>query len=125
MFGDRRLSYSELNRRANQIAQHLRSIGVGRGAAVGVYLEHSVEMVAGLLGVLKAGAAYVPLEPSHPAARTNFMISDAGISVVLTHPDQAVGLTTNGLTVVSLESDFETVSRWNDENPAGLGTAAT
>ncbi len=82
--GDRRLTYAELNARANQIAHGLNRMGVGRGALVGLCVERSVEMVAGLLGALKAGAAYVPLDPDNSPTRLAFEISQAGIAVILT-----------------------------------------
>lgn len=82
--GDRRLSYAELDAEANRIAHHLRAQGVGRHGLVGVYLERSLEMVPALLGVLKAGAGYVPLETSHPVARTDVILSSLPVKCVLT-----------------------------------------
>lgn len=82
--GDCRLTYAELNAKANQIAHGLNRMGVGRGALVGLCVERSVEMVAGLLGVLKAGAAYVPLDPDNSSTRLAFEVSQAGIAVILT-----------------------------------------
>ena len=78
------LTYGELNVRANQLARHLRSAGVGTETLVGVYLERSAQMVAGLLAVLKAGGAYVPLSPPQPKERLDFMLADAGVAVLLT-----------------------------------------
>jgi amino acid adenylation domain-containing protein/non-ribosomal peptide synthase protein (TIGR01720 family) len=79
-----RLTYHELERRANQLANHLRRHGVGVESLVGVCLDRSVEMVVALLGILKAGAAYVPMDPTYPAARLRYMLKDAGVSVLLT-----------------------------------------
>ena len=84
IFGEARLSYRELNRRAGDVAARLRELGVGQGALAGVYLERSAEMVIGFLAILKAGAAYVPLDPAYPAERIAWMINDARISVLLT-----------------------------------------
>jgi amino acid adenylation domain-containing protein len=81
---DRQLSYRELNRRANQLAHHLRGLGVGPEVLVGVCVERSAEMVVGLLGILKAGGAYVPLDAAYPNERLAFMLEDAGIRVLLT-----------------------------------------
>ena len=62
-FNEQQLSYAELNHRANQLAHHLRSLGVGAEVVVGLCVERSLEMLIGLLGVLKAGGAYLPLDP--------------------------------------------------------------
>ena len=78
------LSYGELNRRADRLARRLRREGAGPETLVGVMLERSAGLVVALLGVLKAGAAYVPLDPSYPQDRLAFMLEDAGVSVVLT-----------------------------------------
>src|SRR5262249_22818181 len=69
----------------NQLAQHLRALGVGAETVVGLCLERSLEMVVGLLGILKAGGAYLPLDPSYPAQRLTFMLADAGARVLITH----------------------------------------
>jgi natural product biosynthesis luciferase-like monooxygenase protein/amino acid adenylation domain-containing protein len=82
--GGLRLSYAELNERAERLARRLRSLGVGPGVLVGVCAERSAEMVTGLLGVLKAGGAYVPLDPSYPLERLSFMLDDAKAHVLLT-----------------------------------------
>jgi amino acid adenylation domain-containing protein len=79
------LTFRELDERANQIARQLREWGIGRDSRVGVCLERSLEMVAALLGVLKAGAAYVPLDPAYPATRLEQMTADAGIEAVVAH----------------------------------------
>ncbi|GII04686.1 non-ribosomal peptide synthetase [Planobispora takensis] len=88
-FEDVRLTYAELDGRANRLAHRLRELGVGPGSRVAVCAERSPELVAGLLGVLKAGGAYVPLDPDYPADRLAFMLSDAGAAVLLLQ--QAVG----------------------------------
>jgi amino acid adenylation domain-containing protein len=78
------LTYRELERRAERLAQHLRARGAGPDVLVGLCVERSLEMVVGILGVLKAGAAYVPMDPSYPQERLAFMRSDAGLDLVLT-----------------------------------------
>lgn len=84
VFDDERVTYGELNRRANQLAHHLIGLGVGPEKLVGLCLDRSIEMVVGLLGILKAGGAYVPLEPAYPTERLRFMLEDAGCDVLLT-----------------------------------------
>ena len=86
---DQRLSYAELNARANQLARELRACGVGPEVLVGILMERSIEMVVAILGILKAGGGYVPLDPSYPEERLAFIIRDAGLSVVLTRQDLA------------------------------------
>ncbi|MBV4533891.1 amino acid adenylation domain-containing protein [Pseudomonas sp. SWRI107] len=84
VFGDVRLSYAELDARANQLAHHLVGQGVGPDVLVGIAAERSIEMVVGLLAVLKAGGAYVPLDPELPAERLAYMFEDSGIELLLT-----------------------------------------
>lgn len=83
--GERHISYAMLNAVANQIAQQLVAMGVGRETLVGVSVERSPSMVAALLGILKAGGAYVPLDPSYPAERLNYMLTDSGAQVLIVH----------------------------------------
>src|SRR4029077_13985052 len=84
VFEDARLSYGELDARANQLAHHLRALGVGAETVVGLCLERSLEMLVGLIGILKAGGAYLPLDPTYPAERLGFMLEDAGAALVIT-----------------------------------------
>ncbi len=81
---DARLTYGELNRRANQLAHHLRKRGVGPETVVGICVERSLEMIVGVLGVLKAGGAYLPLDPLYPPERLAYMLDDAGVAILLT-----------------------------------------
>jgi len=81
---DQHLTYAELNARANQLANYLRGLGVGPETLVGICLDRSVEMVIGLLGILKAGAAYLPLDPGLPKERIALMLDDAGVKALVT-----------------------------------------
>ena len=83
-WGDAHTTYAQLNSEANQLAHYLRGLGVGPESCVGVLIERSLDMAVGLLGVLKAGGCYVPLDPAYPANRLAFMIQDAGVELVLT-----------------------------------------
>ncbi|MBC7957202.1 MAG: AMP-binding protein, partial [Cytophagales bacterium] len=85
VFEGQTLSYVQLDERANQLAHHLRELGVGPDVAVGLCVHRSLEMVVALLGILKAGGAYVPLDPSYPPERLAFMVRDAGLALVLSH----------------------------------------
>ena len=84
MFEDRTLTYAALDAHANRLAHHLQSLGVGPETVVGLCVERSPEMVIGLLGILKAGGAYLPLDPDYPRERLEFMLADAGVSVLVT-----------------------------------------
>ncbi len=84
MFEDRRLSYAALDAHANRLAHHLRGLGVGPETVVGLLVERSPEMLIGLMGILKAGAAYLPLDPQYPRQRLAFMLADAGVPVLVT-----------------------------------------
>jgi surfactin family lipopeptide synthetase A len=89
--GANRLTFQELNQRADRLADHLRTLGVGSDVAVALCVERSVEMIVGILGALKAGGAYVPLDPTYPRERIEFMIADCGAKVLLTKSDVAAG----------------------------------
>jgi amino acid adenylation domain-containing protein len=84
VYGNQQLTYHQLNARANRLAHYLRKLGVGPEVTVGICLENSLEMVVGLFGILKAGGAYVPLDPSYPTERLAYLLTDSGVSVVLT-----------------------------------------
>ena len=111
------LNYGELNRRANQLAHYLRRHGVNRESLVAVCLEPSVEQVTALLGILKAGAAYVPLDPSYPQERLKFMLADAGVKALITHPKLVESLIQSELLVFSLDRISGELGAENDENP--------
>ena len=84
VFGQQTLTYAELNTQANQLAHYLGKQGVQKGMTVGLFMERSVSMVVSILAILKAGAAYLPIDPAYPAERTRFMVADGQVSVVLT-----------------------------------------
>lgn len=101
VFGSQQLTYAELEARSNQLARHLRKIGVSRETLVGLCVERSLEMVVALIGILKAGGAYVPLDPSYPADRIQFILEDAQAPVLITQRLVLSHLTTlNARTVV-------------------------
>src|SRR6185312_721486 len=111
------LSYEELNGRANQMAHHLRRLGVGPEVLVGLMLERSAAMVVALLGVLKAGGAYVPLDPHYPAERLSYMLRDAGVAVLVTEQRWLEGLGAEGLPrVITLENEAEQISKESQSN---------
>jgi len=84
-YGSEELSYGELNRKANQLGRYLQGLGVGAEGLVGICLHRGNAMVRSLLAVLKAGGAYLPLDPEYPVERLRYMVKDSGLGVVLTH----------------------------------------
>ena len=123
LFDGATLSYRELDRRANQLANHLRKNGVARETLVALCVERSVEMVVGMLGVLKAGGAYVPLDPDYPADRLEFMLADAAAPVLLTQKHLAGRLPTHAARVLHLDTDWPAIATESDLPPAD-GAAA-
>ncbi|HYH82092.1 MAG TPA: amino acid adenylation domain-containing protein, partial [Longimicrobium sp.] len=103
----RSLTYAALNRRANRLAHLLRRHGVRPDERVALFLERSLEMVVGLVGVLKAGAAYLPLEVEYPPERVSYMLADSAVRVVLAHGDSADRLPECGCTVLRLDAELE------------------
>jgi len=118
VFGERRLTYRELNERANRVAHHLRGRGVGPNVLVGVCLERSPDMVVALLAVWKAGGAYVPLDPAYPKERLSFMVEDAQPLLILTERNCVPLLSASGDNVVCLDSDWSMLSQEPADNPA-------
>jgi amino acid adenylation domain-containing protein/non-ribosomal peptide synthase protein (TIGR01720 family) len=117
VFEDEVLSYRELNEKANQLAHYLQAASVGPEVLVGVMMERAVEMVVALLAVLKAGAAYVPLDPQYPRERLSFMLEDAGVSILLTQErllDLANGAEAR---VVAVDREWSVISQASRENP--------
>ena len=113
---DQQLTYQQLNRRANQLADRLHQMGVSADRLVGICLERSIEMVVGLLGILKAGGAYVPLDPHYPSARLSYMLADAAVEILITRSELLSFLPTHQLQVVCLDPDWQTFAAYNSEN---------
>jgi amino acid adenylation domain-containing protein len=116
--GGRRVTYGELDARANQIAHHLRRRGIGPETLVGVCLERSPEMVMALLGVWKAGAAYVPLDPAYPSERLSFMVGDADARVLLTQEKLRPLFPGIGDKAIFLDTDWPAIAGESRKSPA-------
>ena len=115
--GVEQLSYAQLNRRANQLAHHLRSLGVGPDVLVGLCVERSVEMLVGVLGILKAGGAYVPLDPAYPTERLHYMLQDCGASFLLTQAAIATLLPAGAAWAITLDAQWGQIAAGPDHNP--------
>ena len=118
VFGDKHLTYGELNARSNQLARRLREQGVKENTIVGIMAERSLEMIIGIMGILKAGGAYLPIDPKYPQGRIGFMLEDSGISLLLTYHNLKDDIETD-IQVLDLEdeqlyagdaSDLESIS---------------
>ena len=116
--GSERLSFAELNRRANQLAWHLRGLGVGVDTPVAVCFERSVSLVVAVLGVIKAGGAYVPLDPQYPRARLEYLLDDSRAAVVVTAERWQSRLTGRA---VLLDQDWPVISSLPAANPGRHG----
>ncbi|MFI5587249.1 amino acid adenylation domain-containing protein [Amycolatopsis sp. NPDC051758] len=115
-------SYAELNEQANRIAWHLRGLGVAPEQFVGVCVDHSVAMLAALLGILKSGAAYVPLDASHPADRLAFMLADTGARVVVSTESLRDRLPAGDHRLVCLDSDAGALAAARTDDPPHVTT---
>jgi amino acid adenylation domain-containing protein/FkbH-like protein len=116
-FGDRELSYRQLNERANRLAHYLRAAGAEPNRLVGLCLERGIEMVVGVLGILKSGAAYVPLDPNYPEDRLHYMVGDAAPVLVLTQRSLESKLPPGSARSVAIDRDGELIG---SESPANL-----
>jgi D-alanine--poly(phosphoribitol) ligase subunit 1 len=116
-FGVTTLPCSELNKKANQLAHSLRAQGIGPGHIVALMVERSFAMMIGILGIIKAGAAYLPLSPDNPHARTDFMLKDAGVRVLMVHTKTAGSTTFDG-SIINL--DDPRIYRGPEENPVNI-----
>jgi amino acid adenylation domain-containing protein len=123
IYEERKLTYRQLNLRANQLAHYLRKCGVGPDTRVGVCVERSPEMIIVLLGVLKAGGAYVPLDPAYPPARLRFMLEDARVPVLLTQKALLQNLPVTNAEVICADGLWERIASEDQSNPELRTTA--
>lgn len=117
--GDKKFTYRELNARANQLARFLKRFGVGPGSLVGLCVERSLEMIVGVLGILKARAAYVPMDPNCPSDKIAQILQDANIFVSLTQSHLLETLPRHNGPRLSLDSDWDVIAKEGDENLVG------
>ncbi len=113
----RQLTYSELNKKANQLAAYLRNQGVGPEVLVGIYMKRSLEMVVAVMGILKAGGAYLPLDSGHPKERLDFMLRDSGVSILLSQNQLLDKLPSHKTQVICLDTEWDKMAIQNDDNP--------
>ncbi|HEY0605397.1 MAG TPA: amino acid adenylation domain-containing protein [Herpetosiphonaceae bacterium] len=118
VFEQQMLSYAELNARANQLAHYLRTQGIGPESLVALCVERSPEMIVGIIGILKAGAAYVPLDPTYPAERLQYMLSHSRAAMILTQEHLVAQLPEHAAQVFRLDADWHTLAEQPATNPA-------
>ncbi len=117
------ITYVELDARANQLARYLHAQGVNPGDRVAIMLDHSIETIIGILGILKAGAVYTPLDAEHPASRTSFVLSDAAIKVLLTQEHFRDAVSDSEVVTICLDSDWNLIAA-EAEAPLPLQSSA-
>ena len=118
VFEEQSLSYAQLDAHSNRLAHHLRELGVGPETVVGLCVERSLEMVVGLIGILKAGGTYLPLDPSYPQQRLAFMLEDAQARVLLTQAALVERLPAHGAKTVRLDVDAPAIAQQPATAPA-------
>lgn len=118
VFEGRTLTYGELDRRANQLARQLISLGAKPDGLVGICLERSLEMVVGLLGILKAGSAYVPVDPAYPRDRIAYMLENSEAPLLLTQAQLVENLPASSAKVVHIDTDWPEIAKQSEQSPA-------
>ncbi|GFE83703.1 hypothetical protein GCM10011487_57030 [Steroidobacter agaridevorans] len=118
VYEGRSLTYADLNRGSNQVAAYLGSRGVSSDDVIGICVNRTLDMVVGLLGILKCGGAYLPLDPSYPAERLNYMLADAAPKIVLTQKELVAALPETPSEVVLLDDPGNPIGTFGDESPS-------
>jgi amino acid adenylation domain-containing protein/non-ribosomal peptide synthase protein (TIGR01720 family) len=119
IYEEQRISYRELDRRANRLAHYLRALGVGPETRVGLYLNRGLEVIVAILGVLKAGATYVPLDPAYPLERLAYMLEDAQVIALISERELLERLPSYWGQIITIDADCDLVSRFGAEPPIG------
>jgi amino acid adenylation domain-containing protein len=117
IFANLELTYRELNNRANQVAHYLQNVGVQPESLVGICMERSLEMVVGILAIMKAGGAYLPLDPTYPQERLAFMLEDAQLSLLLAQPHLIHELPAHTAKVVTIDASGAAFADYSQANP--------
>ena len=117
IFDETRWTYGELNKRANQLAHYLKTFGVGAETLVCICMERTPQMIVGILGTLKAGGAYLPLDPAYPQERLRFMLEDSRATVLLTQQRLLENLPTHAARIICLDGTDAVLEEQSEENP--------
>lgn len=116
IFEEQKLTYAELNLRADRLASYLRGLGVKPDVLVGLYIERSLDTIVAILAILKAGGAYLPLDAALPAAALGYRLQDAGVSVVLTQRSLVSKVPADTTQIICLDTDWELINQSNQED---------
>lgn len=117
VFDDQQLTYRELNSRTNQLAHYLQGLGVGPDTLVGICMEHSLELITGIIAIFKAGGAYVPLDPAYPSERLAFMLEDTQAKILITQRTLLKALPENKTRTICLDTDWSELAEADPSNP--------
>ncbi len=121
--GDEQLTYQELNWRANQLAHYLAGLNLPSATLIAISMDRSLELVVGLLAILKTGRAYLPLDPEYPTERLDYMLRDTQVGVVLTCERLTSRFRAHGVHAIALDAEREQIAAHSRENPASTTTA--
>ncbi len=123
VFENQKLTYSELNARSNQLAHYLRTIGVGPEVKVAIFMDRSIELMISILGVLKAGGAFVPLDPIYPSDRVQFILEDMKIPVMITHSTYVDDFACENVKILAIDKAESELFSYSPENPTNIITS--
>ncbi|ABA25098.1 Amino acid adenylation (plasmid) [Trichormus variabilis ATCC 29413] len=118
VYENEQLTYQELNRRANLLANHLQRLGVCADTLVAICVERSLEAIVGILGILKAGGAYLPLDPTYPSEHLAFILKDTQVSLLLTQSQLLPKIPNNKAQTLCLDSEWDIIANNSDDNPS-------
>ncbi|HLP88081.1 MAG TPA: amino acid adenylation domain-containing protein [Nostocaceae cyanobacterium] len=117
IYENQKLTYQELNNRANQLAHYLQSLDVGVETLIGICVQRSPLMLIGVLGILKSGAAYVPIDPNYPSERQEFILTDTRMPLLLTQANLVGSLKVNHVKTICLDNDWQIINQQPKNNP--------
>ncbi len=123
IYEDQQISYQELNQRANQLAHYLHKLGVGNDQPVGICVERSIDMLIGLIGILKVGGAYLPIDANYPSDRIDYMLADAQVRILVTQQSLSSNFLNSQLLVIELDRGWESIAKESTENLSSNTTA--
>lgn len=117
VYENQNLTYGELNKKANQLAHYLKSMGIGPEVPVGICMEPCIDTIIGMLGIIKSGGAYVPIDTSFPKERVDFILDDVRAPVLLTRQTLVEKFSECKAQVINVDADWQTITEYGEENP--------